>query len=55
MYLTSPSWRKLRKAAREGLNVRAAENYKPLQEIEAAAMVVSIMKEPNHWDHHLKR
>ena len=54
-YLTSPSWRKLRRAGREGLNARAAEKYKPLQEVEAAAMVVDILKEPNHWDHHLKR
>ncbi|KIM36078.1 hypothetical protein M413DRAFT_449400 [Hebeloma cylindrosporum] len=48
-------WRKLRKAGHEGLNMRAADKYKPLQEIEAAAVVVDIIKEPDHWNDHLKR
>jgi hypothetical protein len=47
-YLASCSWTKLRKAGHEGLNIRAAEKYQPLQEVEAAAMVVGIMKEPDH-------
>ena len=55
IYLTSPSWRKLRKAGHEGLNIRAAEKYQPLQEVEAAAMVIGIMKDPDHWDDHLRR
>lgn len=49
------SWRKLRKAGHEGMNIRAAEKYQPLQEVEAAAMVAGILKEPNHWDDHLRR
>ncbi|KIM35577.1 hypothetical protein M413DRAFT_347955, partial [Hebeloma cylindrosporum] len=48
-------WRKLRKAGHEGLNIRAAEKYQPLQEVEAAAMVIGLMKEPDHWDDHLRR
>jgi len=35
--------------------MRAAEKYEPLQEVEAAAMVIDMMKEPKHWDDHLKR
>ena len=54
-YLTSPSWRKFRKAGHEGLSVRASEKYQPLQEAEAAALVVAMLKEPDHWDDHLRR
>jgi len=35
--------------------MRAAEKYESLQEVEAAAMVVDIVKEPKDWDNHLKR
>ncbi|EIM88908.1 cytochrome P450 [Stereum hirsutum FP-91666 SS1] len=48
-------WRKLRKAAHEGLNVRAAEAYQPLQEKDAAVLVADLLKEPLYWDDHLKR
>ncbi|KDR81197.1 hypothetical protein GALMADRAFT_116228 [Galerina marginata CBS 339.88] len=48
-------WRKLRKAGHEGMNIRAAEKYQPLQEVEAVEMVAAIIKEPDHWDDHLKR
>ena len=54
-YLTCPSWKKLRKAGHEGLNIRAAEKYQPLQEVEAATMVIDILKDPDHWDDHLRR
>ena len=54
-YLTSPSWRKLRKAAHEGLNIRAAEKYQPLQELEAATMVIDMINDPDHWNDHFKR
>ena len=55
IYLTSPSWRKLRKAGHEGLNIRAAEKYQPLQELEAATMVIDMIKDPDHWNDHFKR
>ncbi|KAJ7122958.1 cytochrome P450 [Mycena epipterygia] len=48
-------WRKLRKAAHEGLNVRASEAYQPLQEKEAAVLVDNLIKDPEAWDDHLKR
>ena len=35
--------------------MRAADKYKPLQEVEAAAVVVDIINAPNHWNDHLKR
>jgi hypothetical protein len=37
------------------MSMRAAEEYQPYQEVEAAAMVVDIMKDPDHWDDHLRR
>ena len=54
-YLIFPSWRKLRKAGHEGLNIRAVEKYQPLQEVEAATMVVGMLKDPDHWEDHLRR
>ena len=48
-YLTSPNWRKIRKAEHEGLNVCIFERYLPLQEAKVAALVVAMMKEPDHW------
>jgi len=37
------------------MNVRAAEKYQPLQEAEAAALVVAMTKDPDNWDDHLRR
>lgn len=49
------SWRRLRKAAHLGLHLRAAEAYYPVEEREAAILVLDLLKEPNHWDDHLRR
>ncbi|TFK64022.1 cytochrome P450 [Pluteus cervinus] len=49
------TWRRMRKAAHEGLNTRAAETYQPLQEVEAATLVSGLMKEPEAWEDHIKR
>ena len=54
-YLTSPSWKKLRKAGNEGLNMRAVEKYQPLQEVEAATMVINMLKNADHWNDHIRR
>ena len=54
-YLSSRSWRKFHKAGHEGLNIRAAEKYQPLQEVEAATMVIDMINDPDHWNDHLKR
>ncbi|CAL1709871.1 unnamed protein product [Somion occarium] len=48
-------WRKLRRAAHEGFNVRACEDYQPLQEKESARLVNHMLEEPDNWDDHLKR
>jgi len=48
-------WRRLRRAAHEGLNVRVSGNYQPLQENEAAALVANLLQNPDAWDDHLKR
>ena len=37
------------------MNVRAAENYQPLQEKEAATLVAGLLKDPDAWDDHLRR
>jgi len=50
-----PLWRKLRRAAQEGLNVRASEKYQPLQQQEAAVLVTNMIREPESWDSHLRR
>lgn len=45
----------MRRAAHEGLNVRAADKYKPLQETEAARLVFNLLRDPENWDDHFKR
>jgi hypothetical protein len=37
------------------LNIRAAEKYQRLQEVEAATMVVGMINDSDHWDDHLRR
>lgn len=49
------SWRKMRRAAHEGFNVRASTSYQPLQEKESALLVSHMLQDPNGWDDHLKR
>jgi hypothetical protein len=53
--VTFRRWKKLRRAAHEGLNRRVSSSYEPVQEREALALVKSMIEEPNAWDHHLKR
>ncbi|KAF9525611.1 cytochrome P450 [Crepidotus variabilis] len=48
-------WRRMRRAAHEGLYSHAAENYYTLQETEATVLVDGILKTPDSWDDHLKR
>ncbi|TDL16829.1 cytochrome P450 [Rickenella mellea] len=48
-------WRRMRRAAHEGLNIRASETYQPLQEEESAVLVSNLLQEPDEWDDHLKR
>lgn len=48
-------WRKLRRAAHEGMSVHGAQNYQPLQEKEAALLVSGLLHDPNAWEDHLRR
>ncbi|KAI0072587.1 cytochrome P450 [Panus rudis PR-1116 ss-1] len=48
-------WRRLRRAAHEGFNVRAVQTYQPLQEKESVRLVHHLLTEPENWDTHLKR
>ena len=45
----------MRRAGHEGLNVRASEQYQPLQEREAALLTAAFLRKPEAWDDHLKR
>lgn len=45
----------MRRATHEGMNVRAAEKYKPLQEIEAVRLVTNFLHDPDSWDGHFRR
>ncbi|THU84289.1 cytochrome P450 [Dendrothele bispora CBS 962.96] len=48
-------WRRMRRAAHEGLYSHAAENYYTLQETEATVLVDGLLKNYEAWDDHLKR
>ncbi|KAF9463397.1 cytochrome P450 [Collybia nuda] len=48
----SSKWRRMRRAVHEGLNVQAAEKYRPLQEIEASRLVNNLLRDPDNWDDH---
>ena len=48
-------FKKLRKAAWEGLNPRASEEYLPIQEREAVLLVESLAKDSKNWSNHVKR
>ncbi|THG98633.1 hypothetical protein EW026_g3595 [Hermanssonia centrifuga] len=50
-----PLWRKLRRAAHVGFNVRASKSYQPIQEREASAFVSNLLKSPSHWRDHTER
>ncbi|KAH8817738.1 cytochrome P450 [Flagelloscypha sp. PMI_526] len=48
-------WRRMRRAAHEGLYSHAAENYYTLQETEATVLVDGLLRDADAWDDHLKR
>jgi cytochrome P450 len=53
--LTLRRWRRLRKAAHLGLHLRAAEEYYPVEEREAAILVKDLLRDPASWDSHIRR
>lgn len=48
-------WRKLRKAAHEGLGPRVAEQYQALQQREAVILARDMITDPLRWEDHIKR
>ncbi len=48
-------WRKMRRAGHEGFNLRASEQYQPMQEREAGLTVLDIIAAPDAWDDRLKQ
>lgn len=51
----SHSWRRLRKAAHEGLNKTVVKGYHHTQLKEAVFLASSMLREPNNWDKHFRR
>ena len=49
------SWRRMRKAAHEGLNKTMVQNYNHKQTTEAALLTSGILTEPQFWDQHMRR
>ncbi|KAJ7843607.1 cytochrome P450 [Mycena olivaceomarginata] len=54
-FIRQQRWRRLRRAAHEGLNIRAAEKLQPQQKREAATLAAYIIRDPDEWEEHLKR
>ncbi|THH17465.1 hypothetical protein EW146_g3339, partial [Bondarzewia mesenterica] len=48
-------WRRMRKAAHEGLNKTAVKKYYTAQTIEALLLARGILAEPKRWDQHCRR
>ena len=49
------SWRRLRKAAHEGLNKGVVHRFHPTQHIEGVLLACGLLAEPDNWDGHLHR
>ncbi|TFK64021.1 cytochrome P450 [Pluteus cervinus] len=49
------SWRKLRKAAHEGLKSQVMPTYQPAQELEAVIFVENMIQRPGSWIQEIKR
>ncbi|KAF5343051.1 hypothetical protein D9758_011135 [Tetrapyrgos nigripes] len=48
-------WKRFRKAAHAGINIRAAEAYYGIMERESALLVQEFHRDPKSWDDHLQR
>ncbi|KAF8546952.1 cytochrome P450 [Imleria badia] len=48
-------WRRLRKAAHEGLNKGVVHRFQPTQHIEGVLLACGLLAEPDNWDGHLRR
>ncbi|SJL10290.1 related to O-methylsterigmatocystin oxidoreductase [Armillaria ostoyae] len=48
-------WRRMRKAAHEGLNKGVVYKYHPIQTAEAVLLTAGVLAEPEKWNSHLRR
>jgi cytochrome P450 len=48
-------WRRLRKAAHEGLNKGLVHQFHPIQHLEGVLLACGLLEEPHNWDGHLRR
>ncbi|KAH0835783.1 cytochrome P450 [Lanmaoa asiatica] len=48
-------WRRLRKAAHEGLNKGIVHRFHPTQHLESVLLACSLLAQPENWDGHLRR
>ncbi|KAK7681933.1 hypothetical protein QCA50_014895 [Cerrena zonata] len=48
-------WRRLRRAAFEGLNFKSSEVFQPVQEREAIRLSEALIKDPDSWMDHINR
>ncbi|PBK94399.1 cytochrome P450 [Armillaria gallica] len=48
-------WRRMRKAAHEGLNKSVVYKYHSIQTAEAVLLTAGVLAEPEKWDSHLRR
>ncbi|KAJ7493604.1 cytochrome P450 [Mycena latifolia] len=48
-------WRRMRRAAHEGLNKSVAQKFYPIQEREAILLTHSLLVNPTAWDSHFRR
>jgi len=53
--ITSSSWRRMRKAAHEGLNKGVIKDFHETQTREALLLAASGLAEPAQWDKHIRR
>jgi hypothetical protein len=55
LFLFFSSWRRMRKAAQDGLRTRAGQSFRPTQHKEAILPTVNILAEPTAWFSHFQR
>lgn len=54
-WLIYDSWRKLRKAAYDGLNKTASEAYRPIHVREAVLLAEALQQDSSDWMNHINR
>lgn len=49
------SWRRMRRAAHQGLHQNAVEKYKPIQTKEATLLLNDLLQDSGNWVEHVRR